>query len=128
MIPIALFGVSLISRMQMLTQPIWLVLQVAAAGLHRLAQSRGHRGVDVLRRPARCRRIPQLAQLGAAAAVLLSLLPQIGEQVDYLRFMPQQTSGNRRSWWTAVIGAGPGWVLVGGFKLLVGSFLAYLGC
>jgi len=27
-------------------------------------------------------------------------------------------------WWTAVLGTGPGWVLLGGFKLLVGSFLA----
>ncbi len=28
---------------------------------------------------------------GMAASVLLSLLPQIGEQVDYLRFMPHRT-------------------------------------
>ncbi len=61
---------------------------------------------------------------GLAASVLLSLLPQIGEQVDYLRFLPDKTSQNRLGWWTAVIGTGPGWVLLGGFKLLVGSFLA----
>ena len=61
---------------------------------------------------------------GLAASVLLSLLPQIGEQVDYLRFLPNRTRQNRVGWWTAVIGTGPGWVLLGGFKLLVGSFLA----
>ncbi|HTU65758.1 MAG TPA: ATP-binding protein, partial [Steroidobacteraceae bacterium] len=61
---------------------------------------------------------------GLAASVLLSLLPQIGEQVDYLRFLPNRTKRNRIGWWTAVIGTGPGWVLLGGFKLLVGSFLA----
>src|SRR5678816_106320 len=60
---------------------------------------------------------------GLAASVLLSLLPQIGEQVDYLRFLPNRTRQNRIGWWTAVIGTGPGWVLLGGFKLLVGSFL-----
>jgi signal transduction histidine kinase/CheY-like chemotaxis protein len=126
-IPIALFGVSLISRMQMLTQPVWLVLQVLPlayivwrnpediAGWTSFAGLPGASGGSL-----------NWLSLGAAGAVLLSLLPQIGEQVDYLRFMPQQTAGNRRSWWIAVIGAGPGWVLVGGFKLLVGSFLAYL--
>jgi signal transduction histidine kinase/DNA-binding NarL/FixJ family response regulator len=61
---------------------------------------------------------------GLAASVLLSLLPQIGEQVDYLRFLPNRTKANRLGWWTAVIGTGPGWVLLGGFKLLIGSFLA----
>ena len=44
------------------------------------------------------------------AGVCLSLIAQIGEQVDYLRFMPPKTDANRRSWWTAVIMAGPGWV------------------
>ena len=32
---------------------------------------------------------------GLAASVLLSLLPQIGEQVDYLRFLPDRTRANR---------------------------------
>ena len=63
---------------------------------------------------------------GAAASVLLSLLPQIGEQVDYLRFLPVRRAGNRASWWAAVIGTGPGWVVLGGLKLLAGSFLAWL--
>ena len=58
--------------------------------------------------------------------MLLSLLPQIGEQVDYLRFLPQRKRGNRFSWWTALLSTGPGWVLMGGFKLLAGSFLAFL--
>src|SRR5439155_5838253 len=60
------------------------------------------------------------------ASVLLSLLPQIGEQVDYLRFLPVRTPQNRRRWWTAVVLTGPGWVGIGGFKLLAGSFLAFL--
>ena len=61
-----------------------------------------------------------------AASILLSLLPQIGEQVDYLRFLPNRKKTNRVGWWTAVIATGPGWVVIGGIKLMIGSFLAYL--
>jgi signal transduction histidine kinase/CheY-like chemotaxis protein/purine-cytosine permease-like protein len=123
-IPIALYGISLISRMQIVTQPIWLVLQFVpitiiawnhpqdiAAWSH-FPGTGGGGGVF------------NFAMFGLAASVLLSLLPQIGEQVDYLRFLPNRTKQNRAGWWTAVIGTGPGWVLLGGFKLLVGSFLA----
>ncbi len=63
---------------------------------------------------------------GMAASTLLSLLPQIGEQVDYLRFLPERKSANRRGWWLALLLTGPGWVLLGGFKLIAGSFLAWL--
>ncbi len=58
--------------------------------------------------------------------MLLSLLPQIGEQVDYLRFLPVKTKTNRRRWWLALVLTGPGWVLMGSFKLLTGSFLTFL--
>jgi signal transduction histidine kinase len=125
-IPIALYGISLISRFQILTQPVWLVLQVlplayiawrnpaeiagwtAFAGMHGSGN-----GLDWM-------------LFFAASSVLLSLLPQIGEQVDYLRFLPERKPGNRLGWWTAVLGTGPGWVVIGGLKLLAGSFLAWL--
>ncbi len=125
-IPIAIYGVSLISRVQMVTQPVWLLLQflpiayIAWTAPGEIAGWTGYSGkqgnpdgsIDWL-------------LLGTAASVLLSLLPQIGEQVDYLRFLPIRTRQNRWGWWAAVIGTGPGWVLLGGFKLLAGSFLAY---
>jgi len=59
-----------------------------------------------------------------AAGVCLSLIAQIAEQNDYLRFMPPQTPENRRSWWTWLILAGPGWVFFGAIKQIVGLFLA----
>ena len=37
-----------------------------------------------------------------AAGVCLSLIAQIAEQIDYLRFMPPRTPENARRWWTAV--------------------------
>src|SRR6185312_4135574 len=63
---------------------------------------------------------------GMAASMLLSLLPQIGEQVDYLRFLPLRERTGNAGWWTALLVSGPGWVFLGSFKLLAGSFLAFL--
>ena len=126
-IPIAVYGISLISRIQLLTQPVWLVLQLtplayllwkAPADLEGWTQfhgalGRADGGVDWL-------------LFGAATSVLLSLLPQIGEQADYLRFMPPAAKAGRTAWWTAVVGTGPGWVFMGGLKLLAGSLLAVM--
>jgi signal transduction histidine kinase/CheY-like chemotaxis protein len=126
-IPIALYGISLISRMQIATQPIWLVLQFvpilyiawrAPDDLAAWTSFSGNQGSPD--------GTLDLVLFGTAASVLLSLLPQIGEQVDYLRFLPNRTKRNRLGWWTAVIGTGPGWVFLGAFKILAGSFLAFL--
>ncbi|MEP6875587.1 MAG: ATP-binding protein, partial [Burkholderiales bacterium] len=51
---------------------------------------------------------------------------QIGEQVDYLRFLPEKTAANRARWWGAVLVAGPGWIVPGMVKMLGGAFLAFL--
>ena len=59
--------------------------------------------------------------------MLFSLIVQIGEQVDYLRFLPDKTAENRSGWWAAVVSAGPGWVVtIGCLKILAGSLLAVL--
>jgi signal transduction histidine kinase/CheY-like chemotaxis protein len=56
----------------------------------------------------------------------LALLTQMGEQADYLRFMPEQTPANRRRWWAGVAIGGVGWVLPGVAKMLGGALLAVL--
>src|SRR5688572_27062401 len=125
-IPIALYGISLISRVQLWTQPIWLILQflpIAYIAWQWPEDVRGWTqytgkhgspdgGFDFL-------------LFGAAAGVLLSLLPQIGEQVDYLRFLPNRGRANRVGWWTALLATGPGWIVLGGLKILAGGFLAF---
>ncbi len=63
---------------------------------------------------------------GAALTVGIALVTQMGEQADYLRFMPERTAGNRRRWWLALLLGGPGWVLPGVAKMLGGALLAYL--
>ncbi|MDP9082632.1 MAG: ATP-binding protein [Pseudomonadota bacterium] len=126
-IPIAVYGISLISRMQLATQPIWLALQFAPtlyvvwrhpssiSDWTHMAGTEGGGAYSI-----------NIPMLGMAASTLLSLLPQIGEQVDYLRFLPARNRGRSFSWWTALLSTGPGWVLIGGFKLLAGSFLTVM--
>ncbi len=124
-IPIAAFGIKAISRMQLWTQPIWLLLQfgpllyLAFHGLPdfsawtQFTGANGDTGFSLL-------------SFGMAASILLSLLPQIGEQVDYLRFLPERSKTSRFAWWGALLFAGPGWVITGCAKLAAGSFLTYL--
>jgi purine-cytosine permease-like protein len=122
-IPIVIFGMSALSKMQIWTTPLWLILMVgpfvylvitdpsSVGRWMAYAGSEGGTGVS-------------LTAIGLGAGVALSLMAQIGEQVDYLRFMPAKTEENKRAWWTAVIAAGPGWVLLGGLKQAAGAFLA----
>jgi signal transduction histidine kinase/CheY-like chemotaxis protein/purine-cytosine permease-like protein len=124
-IPIAALGIRVISQMQMGTQPVWLALQFGPllvlgwrgmpefSGWAHYAGALPHAGFSLL-------------PFGMATSILLSLIPQIGEQVDYLRFLPPRTPGNAVSWWTALLLAGPGWVFTGCAKLAAGSFLTYL--
>lgn len=126
-IPIAFFGVTLINKLQLWTQPLWIVLLVLPflfifwkePGI--LSQwsnfdgrSEHGGGFDVF-------------LFGAASGVLLALVVQIGEQVDYLRFLPERRDGNRRGWWISLFAAGPGWIIIGGLKILAGGLLAFIG-
>lgn len=125
-IPLVTYGITLISRLQTWTQPVWLILLVipyaavlyqdpdALKELMSFAGTAGNGGGF------------NLLMFGAAAAVASALITQIGEQVDFLRFMPEKTAANRKRWWAAVICAGPGWIVPGAAKMLGGAFLAYL--
>jgi signal transduction histidine kinase/CheY-like chemotaxis protein len=125
-IPIAVYGISLISRMQIVTQPIWLGLQFLPIAYLIYRQPSELTAWKEFGGTAAGGGSINFMLFGMAASVLLSLLPQIGEQVDYLRFLPQRKGGKRFSWWTALLCTGPGWVLLGGLKILGGSFLAVL--
>jgi signal transduction histidine kinase/CheY-like chemotaxis protein len=125
-IPLVTHGVTLISRIQMVTQPVWLALMALPfiAILHKQPQllpqlldyggrsgANGHFNV---------------LMFGAATAVGVALITQIGEQVDFLRFMPPKTARNRWRWHLGVLVAGPGWILLGIAKMLGGALLAFL--
>ncbi len=126
-IPIALYGMRAITRFQAWTQPVWLVLQLAPIA-YVLAVG-GPSVAKWLAWPGRLGAADgsvDLLLFGLALSTLLSLLPQIGEQADYLRFLPAKTRENSGRWWGALLLGGPGWVVIGGAKLLLGSYLARL--
>jgi signal transduction histidine kinase/purine-cytosine permease-like protein/DNA-binding NarL/FixJ family response regulator len=125
-IPLVTHGISAISRLQMWTQPIWLVMLAlpfvyvlmrdpgAFSGItHYAGENAQVAGFD-------------LHLFGAGLTVGVALITQMGEQADYLRFMPVCTVSNRKRWWVAVFMGGPGWVVLGVVKMIGGACLAYL--
>ncbi|EAR10381.1 ATP-binding protein [Reinekea blandensis] len=126
-IPIVLRGITAISKFQVGTQTTWLLLQIAALGVvvfFEWQQFQAWTGYA----PGTLTGGNQFSWVyfGAAASIFFALIAQIGEQVDYLRFMPERTADNQGRWWFWVILSGPGWVLIGTVKMLLGSFLAYV--
>ncbi|OYW40032.1 MAG: hybrid sensor histidine kinase/response regulator [Hydrogenophilales bacterium 12-61-10] len=123
-IPLVTHGVTVISTLQTISQPVWLVMLVlpfvfllvqepdAFAGITGYA-GKGSTDFDI-------------HLFGAAMAVGLALITQMGEQADYLRFMPEHTPANHRRWWMGVVVGGPGWVVPGVLKMLGGVLLAWL--
>lgn len=125
-IPLVTYGITFISRLQSWTQPLWLALLV----LPFIAIAVKNPGVFA--------QLPGLSgftsgesdfswlMFGAAATMAFALVVQVGEQVDFLRFLPEKTAANRLRWWAAVLAAGPGWIVPGMLKMLGGMLLAYL--
>ena len=125
-IPITFLGVTLISRLQMITQPIWVIMLIAPFVFILYKEPSVFADwVDFAGNRADASGFNYL-HFGAATGVLFALVVQIGEQVDYLRFLPDKTEQNRVRWWAAVISAGPGWIVIGGLKILAGSLLAVI--
>ena len=128
-IPLVTHGITTISRFQLWTQPAWIVLQIAPfvfiiyTDVSSVSDWTRFQGVGVPEGQGSF----DLALFGAAAAVIFSLIAQIGEQVDFLRFVPEpKTPAEHRRWWLSVMAGGPGWIVIGMLKILAGSFLAVL--
>ena len=125
-IPLVTHGVSVISRLQVWTQPLWLlmllvpfvfVLALDPGAFSSIVHYKGEKSaVSGF----------ELPLFGAALTVGIALMTQMGEQADYLRFMPARTAQTRRRWWLGVLAGGPGWVVLGVVKMLGGALLAYL--
>lgn len=125
-IPLVTHGITRISRFQLWTQPIWIVLQIAPLLfiLYHHAEAfstwthypgAGENSIDEF----------NFILFGAAAAVIFPLIAQNGEQVDFLRFLPKEKEDSKK-WWLSLTLAGPGWSIFGLLKLFAGSFLAVL--
>ncbi len=125
-IPLVTHGISRISKFQAWTQPFWVLLQIAPLIVIATHESGSfahwleYEGVKQIADSGL-----NLYLFGACAAVIFPLIAQNGEQADILRFLPEENKF-KFQWWMAIIAAGPGWVVFGVIKLLVGSFLAVL--
>jgi len=124
-IPLVTFGITTISRMQLWTQPLWLILlfipyyAVFTKEPESLLTLKAYFGIASQGQDF------NWLLFGSAATVAFSMVAQIGEQVDFLRFMPEKKTHNRFRWWAATIIAGPGWIVFGVLRQLGGALLAH---
>ncbi len=128
-VPLVTHGVTTISRLQLITQPIWLLMLVVPF----VYVFREHPGIlqDLAGYAGQDGQHPgfDLIGFGTALTVGIALITQMGEQADYLRFMPEPRSrdrGDKARWRLAVFIGGPGWVIPGVLKMLGGALLAFL--
>lgn len=129
-IPLVIYGMRALAKMQAWTNPLWLVLIVLPliiliaqepTSVQTFLDYTGENNAET-----------SFAAMMMGAGVCLALTCQVAENIDYIRFMPPKTEENKRTWWASVIMAGPGWVLFGASKQIIGVFLAvyamsYLG-
>lgn len=124
-IPLVTHGFTRIGAFQKWTQPVWLGLHLIPIGalvflgpdlgLWTGFEGRGGQsGFDPI-------------LFATASGVAFALMAQIGEQVDFLRFLPEPRSRREKvGWWAALFVAGPGWAVLGTAKMLAGSVLSVL--
>jgi len=121
-IPLVIFGMKLLSKLHSWTNPLWLVMMFVPLVVL-IIQEPDSVGT-FLDYTGEDDKSVSFAAMMLAAGVCLSLTAQIAENIDYLRFMPPKTAANPKSWWAAVICGGPGWVVLGAVKQIIGIFLA----
>ena len=123
-IPIVFYGVTAINRFHQWTQPLWLGLLIIPF-YYVLTREPG--AIDALTHfsgEVSHSNAFDWFHFGIAAGISFSLIAQIGEQVDYLRFMPERTAKNRSSWWLYMLLGGPGWIGIAFVKQMGGALLA----
>ena len=129
-IPLVTHGITFISRFQLWSQPLWIILQLLPFVFIIYADASAVESWTEFSGGMQAQEVPgegiNILLFGAASAVIFSLIAQIGEQVDFLRFLPEPKPNARLRWWAALIAGGPGWIVIGAIKILAGSFLAVL--
>lgn len=124
-LPLVVKGIGFINKVQAYTQPLWLILLVLPWIVvlwkqpHLLSDSIHFAGAVSASSDF------NLYYFGAACTLIFVFVIQIGEQADYLRFLPQQQQA-KRSWHLAVFLGGPSWILAGFLKVCMGMLLMLL--
>lgn len=123
-VPVVFYGITAINRLHQWTQPLWVILLlipfyfVLSHEPDILSKMSNFSGQVTHSNQF------DLYYFGIAAGISFSLIAQIGEQVDYLRFMPDKHSKNRLSWWFNMLIGGPGWIVIAFLKQIGGVILA----
>jgi len=111
MVLLVIFGMTLLARLQVWTQPLWLILLFGPFLAVAVTHPSSFAAFTYFGGNSPSGSAFTLVGTGAGAGVTLSLIAQIGEQADYLRFMPGRTSWNAKGRRTAVLAAAPGGTL-----------------
>lgn len=121
-IPIVIYGMRALERLQFWTTPLWLAL--ALLPLIWVVFTQPVAVSEFLGYTGNSDGTISFSAVVASAAVCFALTPQLAEQIDYIRVMPPRVAANSRSWWAAFLFSGPGWVIFSGTKQVIGLFLA----
>ncbi|KAA8730858.1 response regulator [Acinetobacter qingfengensis] len=121
-LPLVVKGVGFINKVQAITQPFWLILLFVPWGF--VIWSQPHLLVDLLQFSGTVSQSQgfNLYYFGASCTLIFAFVIQIGEQADYLRFLPQ----HRAAWHLAVFLGGPSWIIFGFLKVIMGMLLMLL--
>lgn len=127
-IPLVARGITFIAKFQIITFPIWFFLNLLPLSIliiqhplwlaewtHFSGLVQHTSGIDTL-------------AIGSAASVMIVLVCQSAEQIDFLRFLPPLTAQNKRQWWSALILGGPAWIVLDAAKLASCRIISWMGC
>jgi purine-cytosine permease-like protein len=120
-LPLVVRGTTFISHLQTWTQPLWLFLLILPFIWFGFTEPQLFQEFKELTG----KHSFHVITFGAAATIVFALIMQIGEQVDFLRFLPQPQPGKRWRWWASLLVAGPGWIVLGMLQMAGGAFLAH---
>lgn len=132
-IPLILNGFTFISKFQRITQPLWAILQIISIigavllvrdGVTSPEENAVVSKFSLTEMADNIKGDFNLLFFGYSLSILMALISQIGEQVDYLRFMPERNSKNSKLLFSGTLVAGPGWIILGSIKIVTGAVLA----
>ncbi|MEB3754580.1 ATP-binding protein [Acinetobacter sp. MD2(2019)] len=124
-LPLVIKGIGFINKVQAWTQPIFLTLLfmpwIYVLWHHPEIFSK----IQQLHGVESASNQFNLLYFGASCTLLFAFITQIGEQADYLRFLPQPKN-KKMQWRWAVFLGGPAWGLFGFLKVFMGMGLVVL--
>ena len=124
-LPLVIKGIGFINKVQAFTQPLWIGLLLLPWCFVFI------KNPDIVQEVTHFVGIQtdslnfNILSFGAACTLLFALITQIGEQVDYLRFLPPPEH-QPKAWHWAVFLGGPSWIILGFLKILMGMMLMVL--